>query len=334
MKRSSFLLLAPLLLIGCGGDDGSDSSAAAGSNSGAAPDGGGGGAGGSKGVIGATCMTTNNPFFITIKEAMEEEAEKHGYVVEYLSGDDNSQRQHEQIKAFIEKGVDAIAINPVDAAAIGSSIRDANTAGIPVFTFDMRCSDAAAEVVAHVGTDNFQGGELAGQAMNEVLGEDGGEVVIIDLKRAESCQQRVAGFKKYVGEHPEAKIQIVAELPGYGDQEKGFKAAEDALQAYPNLAGIFAINDPSGVGAVAALEKAGKLGQVKVVAFDGQLLGKQAILEGKIYADPIQFPDKIGRKTIQAILAHFRGDEVEPDLMIPSALYRQADALKDPELGN
>lgn len=328
MKRLTFLLLAPsLLLFGCGGDEtgGGDSAGSGDSNAG------GGGNGETRGVIGATCLTTNNPFFITIQEAMEEEAGKHGYEVEYLSGDENAQRQHNQIKAFIEKGVDAIAINPCNSEAIGAAIKEANAAGIPVFTFDMRCSDPGAEVVAHVGTNNFQGGELAGQAMAEALGEGGGKVVILDFKDAESCQQRVAGFKKYVSEHPEAKIEIVAELPGDGDQQKGFKAAEDAIQAHPDLAGIFAINDPSGIGAVSALEKASKLGQVKVIAFDGQKIGKEAIKAGQIYADPIQFPDKIGRETVKAILAYLRGDDVE-DLLIESALYRQEDAMKDPEL--
>lgn len=285
-----------------------------------------------KGVIGATCLTTNNPFFITIKDAMEAEGAKNGYKVEYLSGDENAQKQHDQIKDFIVKGVDAIAINPCNSMAIGAAIKEANAAGIPVFTFDMRCSDPEAKVVAHVGTNNFQGGELAGQAMAEALGATGGKVVVLDFKDAESCQQRVAGFKKYLADHPEANIEIVAELPGNGNQTEGFNAAEDALQAHPDIAGIFAINDPSGVGAVAALEKANRLDKVKVVAFDGQLLGKRAIKEGKIYADPIQFPDKIGQDIVKAIVAYFRGDEVEPDVMIDSALYRQADALKDPEL--
>lgn len=322
MKRLFLLFALAGFLVGCGSDD--DNSAAAGGGGGDAP----------TGVIGATCLTTNNPFFITIKDAMEEEAAKHGYTVEYLSGDEDSEKQHNQIKDFIVKGVDAIAINPCNSMAIGSAIKEANAAGIPVFTFDMRCSDPEAKVVAHVGTNNFQGGELAGEAMAEALGEAGGKVVVLDFKDAESCQQRVAGFKKYLADHPEANIEIVSELPGNGNQSDGFAAAEDALQAHPDLAGFFAINDPSGLGAVAALEKAQKTDQVKIVAFDGQLIGKKAIKEGKIYADPIQFPDKIGREIVKAIAAHFRGDAVEADMMIDSAIYRKEDALKDPELAD
>ena len=69
-----------------------------------------------------------------------------------------------------------------------------------------------------------------------------------------------------------------------------------------------------------------------LIGFDGQPEGKQAIKQGKIYADPIQFPDKIGRVTVQTIVKYFEGEEVPPEVLIPTALYRKADAEKDPEL--
>ena len=108
--------------------------------------------------------------------------------------------------------------------------------------------------------------------------------------------------------------------------------AEDALQAHPGFIGIFAINDPSALGAVAALEKAGRQDQVTIIGFDGQPEGKQAIKDGKIYADPIQFPDKIARETVRSIIAYLSGEEVPADQPIDSALYRKADAEADPEL--
>ncbi len=292
---------------------------------------------GSKGFIGATCLTLSNPFFKTIQDAMEDEAAKHGYSVQYLSGDFDVAKQRNQVKDFIVRDAAAIAINPCDSKAIGAAIQEANTAGIPVFTFDIKCQDPAAEVVSHIGTNNFQGGQLAAQAMIEVLGpETGGQVLVLDFRAVESCIERVRGFKdvieKHNAAHPEGKIDIVAELPGDGQKDKGMKATEDALQAHPGIGGIFAINDPSGLGAVAALERAGKQDEITVIAFDGQLEGKQAIKEGKIYADPIQFPEKIGRQTVQAIIDHLNGNPVPPDQPIDSALYYQADAEKDPEL--
>ena len=110
------------------------------------------------------------------------------------------------------------------------------------------------------------------------------------------------------------------------------KATEDALQSNPDLAGIFAINDPAALGARAAIEKAKVDQDIVIIGFDGQLEGKQAIKEGKIYADPIQYPDKMGIKVIQSIVAHFKGEELPPTQYISTSLYRQEDALKDPHL--
>ena len=144
---------------------------------------------------------------------------------------------------------------------------------------------------------------------------------------------RVQGFKEVIEAHNlepgRGKIRIVAELPGGGAKDQGFKAAEDLLQAHADLAGIFAINDPSALGAFAALEKAGKTGRIKLIGFDGQPEGKQAIKDGKIYADPIQYPDRIGRETAQVIARYFEGEEVPAEVLIQPRLYWQADALKE-----
>ena len=185
-------------------------------------------------------------------------------------------------------------------------------------------------MISHIATDNYGGGKEAATGIIEALGGQGGKIGILHHKLVESCILRVNGFREVIDKHPE--IKIVAELPGGGVKDQGYKAAEDLLQAHPDLAGIFAINDPSALGARAAIEKAGKANQVKLVGFDGQPEGKQAIKEGKIYADPIQFPDRIGIETVRTIVKHFAGESVPPQILIPTALYRQADAEKDTTL--
>jgi ribose transport system substrate-binding protein len=72
--------------------------------------------------------------------------------------------------------------------------------------------------------------------------------------------------------------------------------------------------------------------KIKIVGFDGQIDGKQAIRDGKIYADPIQFPKRIGSETVSAILKYLDGEEVPSELLIPTELYRQADGKADTSL--
>ena len=150
-----------------------------------------------------------------------------------------------------------------------------------------------------------------------------------------SSDLRVKGFREVIDAHNAsgaAKIDLVMELDGGGAKDVGYKAAEDALQATPDLRGIFAINDPSALGARAALEKANKTAQVVIVGFDGQPEGKQAIKEGKIYADPIQFPDRMGIEIVRAIVMHSKGEDVPKEMLIPTSLYRKADGEKDASL--
>jgi ribose transport system substrate-binding protein len=290
----------------------------------------------SKGVIGVSVLTLSNPFFKVIGDTITAEAAKHGYDVVVVSGDNDVVKQQNQIHDFLVQHVAAIVLNPCDSKSIGPAIGDANRAGVPVFTCDIKCLAPEAKVVCHVATDNYEGGKMAGAAMIEALGAAGGKVLIVDHKAAESCILRVKGFREAIETHNDAgkggKIDIVADLPGGGAKEQGYRCAEDTLQAHGDLAGIFAINDPSALGAAAAVEKADKTGRVKIIGFDGQIDGKQAIKEGKIYADPIQFPDQIGAKTVEKILAYFDGETVPAEVLIPTALYRHADGQKDPAL--
>ena len=289
-----------------------------------------------QGTIGVSVLTLTNPFFKVIADNMVQEAAKHQYEVIVVSGDRDAKKQSDQIDDFIVKGVSAIVLNPCDSMSVGPAIRRANEAGIPVFTNDIKCEAEAVEVVCHIATDNYQGGKLAGQAMVKLLGEAGGKIAILHFPQAESCQRRVQGFTEIIAAHnsetPSEKIEIVATLDGGGARDEGFNAAKDALEANPDLAAIFAINDPSALGAYAALEAASKTDQVKIIAFDGQLTGKQAILEGKIVCDPIQFPDRMGRTTIEMIIKHFNGEEVPREVLIPSELYYKSDAEQDPAL--
>lgn len=286
------------------------------------------------GTIGVSLLTLNNPFFKEIADSMTAEAAKKGYKVVAVSGDFDVARQQNQVKDFIVKKVSAIVLCPCDSKAIGPAIREANKAGIPVFTADIASLDPSAKVVAHIATDNLQGGRLAADAVFEALGGKG-RVAILDHPEIESVLLRTKGFEERLAElnqKPDAAVQIVAKLPGGGDKAKSFKAAQDLIQAHSDLNAIFAINDPSALGARAALENAGKADQIKIVGFDGQPEGKQAIKDGKLYADPIQFPDKIGVETVRAFFKYLDGEEVPKELLIPTALYRKADAAKDPSL--
>lgn len=287
--------------------------------------------------IGFSALTLTNPFFKIIADTMVEAGQKAGYEVIVVSGDQDVNRQTAQIEDFIVQGVAAIVLNPCDSKAVGTAIQKANAAGIPVFTNDIKFAGDEGTVVCHIATDNYQGGRLAGEAMVRLLGESGGKVAVIDYPDVESCQLRVKGFREILDKHNEesgaAQISVATVLNGRGARDAGHAAARDAIQAHPDLAAIFAINDPSALGARVALEDAGKQDQVPIIGFDGALEGKRAIRDGLIVCDPIQFPDRMGSITIDMITRYFKGDDVPQEILIESELYYKEDAEADPELG-
>ena len=146
---------------------------------------------------------------------------------------------------------------------------------------------------------------------------------------------RVGGFKKVIDAHNKTatgKIEIVSELDGNGDRTKGYQSTADALQAHEDLDAIFAINDPSALGAYTAVKEAKRDDKIKIIGFDGQLDGKQAIKDGKLYADPIQHPDKMGRQIVQLIMKYQAGEKFESETLIPATLYTKTEADQDPAL--
>jgi len=331
MKK--FLTLLPAILLstwlGCGGGKQEESTGP--QNTGVN----GENAGKSKGIIAYTPQTLSNPFFGVIGDHIRAEAEQNGYEVLIVDPDYDVKKQSDQFDDFIAKNVTAIVLVPCDRLSVGPAVQAANKAGIPVFTVDAKCAAEGVKIEGHVGTDNFQGGELAGKAMIDALGEKGGKVLILDLKRAHSCVLRVEGFKKVINAHNKeatGKIEVVAELDGNGDRTKGYQSTADALQAHSDLDAIFAINDPSALGAYTAVKEAKREDKIKIIGFDGQLDGKQAIKEGKIYGDPIQHPDKMGKLIVQLIVKYQAGEEIQPETLIPATLYTKAEADQDPDL--
>jgi len=274
-------------------------------------------------TIGVTLLTRTHPFYQDLEAGLNESGEAAGYELLVTAGEFDVARQKDQINEFIVRKVDAIIVSPCDSRSIGTAIKAANDAGIPVFTADIACLAEGVRVVSHVASDNVAGGALAARAVADAIG-GAGTVAIIDHPEVESVIQRVRGFEEELAKH--TGIQIVAKLSGRGVKDQAFRTAEDILQVHPNLSAIFGINDDSALGALAAVEKAGKVQRVKIVGFDAVPEARAAIEAGRIYADVIQQPREIGMKTIEAITAYFSGATVAPSILVPCALYTQADA--------
>lgn len=274
-------------------------------------------------TIGVSLLTRTHPFYQELESGLADAAREAGYELTITAGEFDVARQKDQLNEFIVRKVDAIIVAPCDSRSIGTAIKTANDAGIPVFTADIACLAEGVQIVSHIASDNTAGGILAAQAVAEAIGGQG-TVAIIDHPEVESVIQRVRGFESELAKYPD--ITIVAKIAGRGVKDQAFRVAEDILQGNPNLDAIFGINDDTALGALAAAEKAGKQGHLKIIGFDAVPEARVAIKAGKIHADVIQQPRVIGQKTIEAVKAYFSGASVAPVILVPCDLYTKANA--------
>ncbi len=258
-------------------------------------------------IIGVALLTRGHMFYRDLEEGLLEEAQKHQYELIITSAEFDLGKQIAQVEDFISRKVDAIIVCPVDSKGIGTAVKAANAAGIPVFTADIAAQEG--KVVSHIASDNVAGGRLAGEFLAKALGGKG-NIAIINHPAVTSVLDRVQGFKEAIAQYPE--INIVADVSGQGVRDRSLQVTTDVLQAHPTLNGIFGINDDSALGALDAVQQYKKEGII-IVGYDATPPALDAIRKGTaLKADVIQYPKVIGTTTIQKIRDHFAGMPVPP----------------------
>jgi len=256
-------------------------------------------------TIGVTLLTRGHLFYRDLEQGMQEEAAKAGFKLVVTAAEFDLGKQASQIEDFVARKVDAIVVCPVDSRGVGPAIGKANAAGIPVFTADIAAQEG--EIVSHVASDNVAGGRLAGEFLAKALNGKG-DVAIVGQPAITSVLDRVAGFKEAIARFP--GMAIVAEVNGQGVRDRSYEAAADVMQAHPDLAGLFGINDDSALGALDAARQLNRPA-IAIVGYDGTPPAVDAIRKGtQLKADVVQFPKTIGATTVARIRDHFEGKPV------------------------
>jgi ribose transport system substrate-binding protein len=263
--------------------------------------------------VGVTLLTEAHVFYQDLKRGMQHAADSLGIDLHFVAGEWDLARQTSQVENFITQGMNAIVIAPVDSRGIVSAVEEANRAKIPVFTADI--SAAGGDVTAHVASDNAQGGRLVGEFLAHRL--DGhGKVAILDQPTVTSVIDRVRGFREAIAAYPGIEI-VAAPAVERGLREVAKQKTDNLLQSHRDLNAIFGSNDDCALGALASIRAAGKTG-IAIVGFDATPEAQAAIREGTgLLADAIQYPEVIGRRTIEAVARYLKGEAVPRMIPIP-----------------
>jgi ribose transport system substrate-binding protein len=317
IRPLAFMLLAAALAA-CSANSSSSSSSSNGSSPGPA--------GSASKTIGVSIQDREAQFYQQMENGMQSEAKKYGYKLIVVDANRDNAKQQSQVEDFISNKVNAIVLTPYDSTAIGSAIAEANKAGIPVFTADIANTSKQGHVVAHVASDNVEGGRQAGKLMCQAVGKTG-YVAIIDEPEVTSVQDRVKGFREALKANC-PNVTIVQDLDAGGARDKANRDMSDLLQSNKNLSGVFGINDDSALGALTAVRAAGLNGKIKVIGYDATPEARTAIASGDMYGDAIQYPDKIGALTIDTIHDYFAGKTPQAAVHVDVGTFTQADAKK------
>lgn len=303
MMKKLLILLAAIALVAtaCGGDDTA--------GGGDTAEGGGDAAEGDV-TVGLSLSTLQNPFFVSLRDGAQEAADEGGAELLVADAQDDAQTQANDIEDLITQGVDVIVVNPVDSAAIVTSIESANSAGIPVLTVD-RGADGG-EVVSHIASDNVLGGELAGEYLFEQIGGEGQVAQLEGVAGTSAARDRGQGFQNALDEAE--GVELVASQTANFDRDEGLTVAENILQANPEIGGIFAQNDEMALGAVEAARGAGV--DLVIVGFDATDDALEAIEAGDMDATVAQQPVEMGRIAVDNAIAVAQGEDVEADVPV------------------
>ena len=272
---------------------------------------------GSKGdyKIGLSVSTLNNPFFVTLSDGAEAKADELGATVTVVDAQDNASKQASDVEDLIQQGVDLIIINPVDSQAVVSSVESANAANIPVVTVDR--SSEGGEVVAHIASDNVAGGELAGEYLLELAGEGAAVVELEGIAGSSAARDRGQGFNNVA----DGKLDVVAKQTANFNRAEGLTVMENILQSNPDIKGVFAHNDEMALGALEAIEAAGK--DIIVIGFDATDDAVKSVENGKLAGTIAQKPEQIGEKAMEAAIKALNGEEVEASIPVDLELIKK-----------
>ncbi|AHE55701.1 D-ribose ABC transporter substrate-binding protein [Sphingomonas sanxanigenens] len=226
----------------------------------------------------------DNPFFGQEAIGAEARARALGYETLKFSHGDDAFRQNELIETAIARNAAAIILDNAGADASVAAVLKAKAAGVPSFLIDREIGSRGA-AVSQIVSNNYQGATLGGESFAEAMGGTGDYAELVGKESDTNASIRSKGYHSVLDRYP--GLRLVSRQSANWDQAQAFTVTQSILQAHPDVKGIIAGNDTMALGAVAALESAGRR-DVVVVGFDGSNDARDAILAGRMHATVLQ----------------------------------------------
>jgi ribose transport system substrate-binding protein len=305
MRLAVWILACASVVAGCGSRDGADERAAR--------------------PLKVAFVTNNSADFWTIARRGVEKADQELADVEAefrLTSDGTAAEQQRVVDDLLTKGVDAIAISPVDPQNQVALINAAAQRTL-VFTQDSDAPDSAR--TCYIGTDNLAAGRQAGQLIREAIPEGGAVMLFVGKLDARNAQERVQGIKEALAG---SNIRILDVRTDDVDDVRAKANAADTLVRYPDIKGMVGLWSYNGPAILNAVREAGKVGRVRIITFDEADETLAGIKDGAIYATVVQQPFEFGYQAITRMAQAARGDRSfipeTKQIIVPTLIVNRA----------
>ena len=269
--------------------------------------------------VGLAMNTLNNPFFVDLKEGAEETAKKEGINLVISDSQGDPGKQMSEVENLLQQDLDLLILNPVDSDAAAQAVKLANDKDVPVITVDRQATGG--EVISHIGFDALKSGKIAATYLDEALGGSGKVVEIQGILGTNVGRDRSQGFNDYMDGVD--GIEIIAKQSANFDRGEALTVMEDILQANKDIDAVYAANDEMAMGALSAIDAAGRLDEIKLIGTDAIDSALDAIREGRMSATIAEPPYFLGRDSIKTAIKVLDGESVEEMILLENTLVTE-----------
>ncbi len=281
--------------------------------------------------IGLVMKAASNPFFARMEEGARLAADslKVELLVGAITQETDINQQISIVENMIVQGVQVLLITPADSKSIINVLKSAQDAGIRIINVDNRIDAETARLAGlkidcYVGVDNEVGGKMAGDYLVQLMGGRGKAAMLEGIRGVDNAEARKRGFLKAM---ENSEIELVASQSANWAQDQGLDVFTNMLQANPEIKGLFCANDMMALGAIQAIEQAGKAGQIFVTSYDNLKAAQQSILQGKLQATIEQHPEKMGYEGVVLAWELLNGKTIPEEKLIKLDLVTKENLL-------
>jgi ribose transport system substrate-binding protein len=274
-----------------------------------------------KPTVALVLKTLNHPFFVDMRRGAQEAADRLGVQLQVQAAEReiDVEKQMQIVENLIQTGIQVLCITPSGSREIISALAKARDAGVPIVVVDTRidgkaAADAGVHPITFIGSDNYEGGKLAGEHAIQITGGKARVAVLEGIPGHETGDSRLRGFREALKAAP--GMTIVASQPANWERDQGFNVFQNMLQAHPDIDLVFAASDLMALGAIEAIAAARKTGAIRVIGFDALDDAKKAIAAGTMAASVAQFPYEMGKAAVESAVKVIHRETVAPEIMV------------------